>query len=213
MTVRLVTRRLGLAAVLALTLPVAHAQDAPSREDVAAQHLDRVQAHLDLSPAQRSLVEGALDERASGALWKAAAALAPTLTAEQRAHLVTPPERAERVRPDGARRARRPDRPGPERRHDRPDRAAHVEAMTEARDAALGLSAEQSAAFDRLASERRQRAEERRAEQQPRPGRVPRAARQPLPDEVAEILDPEQEVVWLTHHALRPHPGGSHGRR
>jgi hypothetical protein len=227
-------RGLRLAALVALALPAARAQDAapPSHEDRAALHLQRVQEHLDLDAAQAALVEEAVKQREPGALWGAAAALAPTLSSAQQARLTAPPERADRAArraprpdrhapPDGDRRGERRDRtarPPEEGRPDRPmrpDRTAGFEAMKEARNAALGLRADQIAALEQLEAERRRAWQEaRERNERPAPPEAPRAE-SPLPPGIAEILDPEQETVWLVYQALTgphrmPH-GGPHG--
>ncbi len=207
-------RLLGLTAVV-FTLSIAQAQDTPSHEDMAARHLQQVQERLDLSPQQAALVRDALAKRELGSLWSAAAQLAPTLTATQQDRLTTPPARPERTpRVNQGGHPPRREHAANTERPERPSRTADFEAMKAARNTALGLRPEQVAAFDRLAAERRQPFEQLRDQtQEPHADGQPRSVRAQLSAEVAEILDPEQETVWLTFQALAPHHRGPRGPR
>ena len=244
MNVRTPLRPLALAALVALALPVARAQNADqpstdraSREAFAQRYVQRLQERLALTPQQSDVVERALGQRDPGGLWAAAAELAPTLSDDQRARLTAPPPRPDRAteadrpgrmhrgdRRDHAGRANSDDRTGRERnaeRPDRPDRSGAFEAMKQARNAALGLSADQAAALDQLEAQHRQARQERRARRDQAQGddagrnappRMERRSEGPIPQEVAEILTDEQETIWLVHQALTPHfhgrPGG-----
>jgi hypothetical protein len=257
MTSTVVSRRLLALSALLLLPALAHAQDPapparqgeeparPSREAVAAERLQTFQEALDLTAEQSSLVERAMADPAPGALWNLAAALTPTLTAEQQDRLLTLPERGPRGErpyragrpdragyPDDPGRADRPDHaPRPDRaerpeRAPRPDRAPRpgrdarpphgdgerptdgafgrgAGAMREAMVVALGLSDEQVASLEALHRSRRDA---------PADASPPQGARG-LPDEVAEILTPDQEAIWQVHHALAMrlhHPGPRH---
>ena len=205
------TRFLRLAALAALAFPLALAAQPADRGDRADRRVEHLTERLSLTDAQVALVRQAFtSERSPAASWELAARLAPTLSDAQLAALRSPRtrengerkarwergDRAARQRPDGER--QRPERASGDRR-ERPSaeqRDAMRAEMDAARDAALGLSAQQKQALAAL-----------RAERQEARGS----------DAMAEVLTDEQEAILLVHRALsgprgmRGGHGGGHG--
>ena len=201
------------AALLALVAAFASAPALAQDADRHARHVEHLAETLELTDAQRALVTEAMGEQhAPGALWKVAAALAPTLTDAQKDRLFAQPEPTDRPRRDRA------DRPRAERKErgertqrERPsdgERAermeARREAMHDAMRTALNLTDEQVRQLDAAREARRAQRAERRAtppadrrermQNRPAPGEVPA--------EIAAILTPEQQEVFKVHLAL-----------
>lgn len=175
----------ALLGLLVLPLGVAHAQDQSQRDPVARL------ADLDLTEAQAALVRSHLGEqREPGALWGLAAALAPTLTDDQKAALLSPPERPQRRAERKVDRSQRFEALLDDRASRREQRAERQAAAREAMRAALALTPEQVQALE---SQREQRREARRAER-PAPGQLPAG--------LADVLTAEQQEVWRVHHGL-----------
>lgn len=180
-------RSVCLLLLLALALPAAQAQDA----------IDALTDALELTDAQVEIVEDVYRPGDPGVGWTLAAELGPTLTDAQRARLLTPPERSgERARPGGREQAggRGQGRRGARGGRSQADRAV----ARAARDAALGLDAEQSAALDAAFEA----------------GRGERGA-DPVTRAVAELLDETQQDLvrlqrGLTRMLVR---SGAAGRR
>lgn len=208
MNYRIASLRRGLLfAVLAIVPLTAFAQPNPDR-------IDRLQQALDLTDEQVALVDEAVgDEAERGDLWAVAAALAPTLTDEQKAKLFTRPDRPERrkMRDHHASRRERPAR----RVDDVERREARHEARMADMQAALGLTDEQVQQLEAFHAERkaerealreglrdanrearRERMQQLRADR-PGPGELPEA--------VAAVLTPEQQEVARVHRALAAH--------
>ena len=185
------TRFFRLAALAALAFPLALAAQPADRGDRADRRVEHLTERLSLTDAQVALVRQAFtSERSPAASWQLAARLAPTLSDAQLAALKAP-----RTRETGEPKARgergdprhlqrqRPERASgdrPERRSAEQREAMRAE-MDAARDAALGLTAQQKQALAAL-----------RAERQDAHGH----------DAMAEVLTDKQEAVLLVHRAL-----------
>ena len=178
---------------------------------------ERLKQVLDLTDEQVDLVTEAIgDEAERGDLWAVAAALAPTLTDEQKAKLFARPERpAARGKMHDRRRARG-DRPG--RRMEDATRAERREARHEAMmadmQAALDLTDEQVQQLEAFHAERMAerealreelREERERLREEMRERRADRPEPGELPEEVAAVLTPEQQEVARVHRALAAH--------
>ncbi len=220
-------RGLFLALAVLVTLPFAlqaSAQDKPDRAEWKAQRVERLTEALDLTAAQQQILTNA--EAEPGASWSVAAALTPTLTAEQKTKLFTRPERMERpdrMQRDG-KRGRRGERGQMQR--DRSEKGEHLtdaqraerrEAHQAAMKAALNLSDAQVDQLEALHEAHKAEREARRAErQQDGQKRMEDHTPGELPADLAAILTPAQQEVFKVHRALgmRMHAGRMHhGRR
>ena len=135
------SRLLALALFLTLLARPAAAQDA----------IDRIADALELSDDQVLIVEDVFQPGDAGSVWTLLAELHPTLTNAQRETLLARRERPAGARAGQGRRGGRGQRGGRRGRSD-----AERAAERAARDAALGLDADQSAALDAAFAERRQ---------------------------------------------------------
>ena len=153
-----------------------------------AAQADPVQAladRLSLTADQADLVAEVYDARDPASLWTLAAELVPTLSLAQRDALMAPAARPDGDRPPEARGRRGP------RGERRPRDPAQEAVLRAARDAALGLSRDQSARVDAAL------------------GALDRTARMQLvrqgqvPDALAEILTDDQIHLWQAHLALQ----------
>ena len=189
-------RAARFALAVLLSLPLVSSASAQDNADRKAERIDRLAEALDLTDAQKQIFADANAE--PGALWNVAAALTPTLTAEQKATLFTRPER-----PDGAKREGKRGRRGDRMQGDRAERR---EEAHEAMQSALNLTDAQVAELEALHEARRAEREQRMKD---------RAAGE-LSGELAGVLTPAQQEVFKVHRALamRMHRGhrGS-GRR
>ena len=135
------SRLLALALFLTLLARPAAAQDA----------IDRIADALELSDDQVLIVEDVFQPGDAGSVWTLLAELHPTLTNAQRETLLARRERPAGARAGQGRRGGRGQRGGRRGRSD-----AERAAERAARDAALGLDADQSAALDAAFAARRE---------------------------------------------------------
>lgn len=165
------SRLLAFALFLTLLARPAAAQDA----------IDRLADALDMSDEQVEIVEDVFQPGDAGSVWTLVAELHPTLTDAQRAQLLARPERP-RARMGQGRRGGRGQRGGRRGRSD-----AERAAERAARDAALGLDAEQSAALDAAIAARRQAG----------PGGGALALPESLSPEQAEMIQMQRGLIRL----------------
>lgn len=157
---------------------------APAAQTDPVEYLADV---LSLSADQADLVAEVYDARDPASTWTLAAELVPGLSDAQREALFARPER-----PEGGRRGERGQGRRGGTRGDRPRRdPTQVAVQRGARDAALGLDVEQSAALDEALEGLRGQ----RGLRTVRDGSVPEA--------VAAVLTPAQADLYRAHAALR----------
>jgi hypothetical protein len=211
MNIKTTLRRFTMATAILAGLAVlpASAQTTDRARQNVDQKVERLTSQANLNAQQSALVRQALAGGEPAALWNAAAQLAPTLTDQQKTALLARPERqrsSEARQRTGEARQRTGEarqRTGEARQRtgearQRPDReqmTAHRAADVQARNATLGLTADQV-----------QRLEALHARKQGQ-----RVDRSQMQAEVAQILSPAQLDVYRVRQALAMQRGYKKG--